>query len=429
MNDRKTREKLPIENPALSRDWDFEKNAGRKPEDFTAASNKVVWWKCKLGHSWQASISNRITGRGCPYCTGRKVLPGFNDLFTTQPNIAVQWDHEKNLNLSPEQFSAGSNAKVWWKCKLGHSWEALISSRKKNGCPYCSGRRPISGVNDLLTVNADLVAQWDYEKNGDLRPDFVASNTTIKVWWRCGKGHSWQAKVSNRNNGARCPCCSGRLPVLGETDLRTLRPDLYSEWDFEKNHNLIIEQIAPWSNKKVWWKCERGHSYEAVVASRTRGNGCPYCSGRRPIIGETDFRTVHPELMLEWDCEKNQPLRPEDVTATSGIKIWWLCDKGHSWKAKVSHRKNGTGCPYCHGKLADRGKTDLSSVLPELAREWDFERNVGIVLEDIKPYSNKRVWWICKNGHHWRSPVGARYAGAGCPYCHGKVPMRTRLVM
>jgi len=263
---------------------------------------------------------------------------------------------------------------------------------------------------------------------GFVYTEFVSACAGTRVWWHCGKGHSWQAKVSNRSNGAGCPYCSGRLPVIDETDLRTLRPDLSFEWDLEKNLNLNIEQISPWSNKKVWWKCGRGHNYESVVASRTNGNGCPYCAGRLPIIGETDLNTLRLDLSSEWDFEKNYPLQPYDVTVSSGKKVWWRCGKGHSWQAQVNNRNNGVGCPYCKGKLAIRGETNLSSVLPELAREWDFERNEELILDDIKPYSNRRVWWICKNGHHWRSTVGTRFAGAGCPYCHGKIPLRTRLV-
>ena len=91
------REKLPVENPELAAQWDYDKNGNLHPEDFTGGSNKKVWWRCALGHSWEAQINKRFTfGRGCPYCSGNKVLPGFNDLPTTHPHVAAQWDYAKN---------------------------------------------------------------------------------------------------------------------------------------------------------------------------------------------------------------------------------------------------------------------------------------------------------------------------------------------
>ena len=131
------RENLNPETHEFLSEWDYEKNKEFRPEIFTAASNKKVWWKCRLGHSWSAMITNRSKGQHCPYCIGRRVLKGFNDLVTTHPEIANEWDYEKNKPLRPEQFTIGSHKKVWWKCEHGHSWDSRIYCRKKNGCRYC----------------------------------------------------------------------------------------------------------------------------------------------------------------------------------------------------------------------------------------------------------------------------------------------------
>lgn len=82
---------------------------------------------------------------GCPYCTNRKVLPGFNDLKTVEPLVAAQWHPTKNAPREPDQVLPGSNKKVWWRCTDGHEWKAVVYSRtgaKKCGCPVCAGRPP-----------------------------------------------------------------------------------------------------------------------------------------------------------------------------------------------------------------------------------------------------------------------------------------------
>ena len=53
---------------------------------------------------------------------------GFNDLQTVFPEIAREWDYEKNINM-PNAYLAGSVEKVWWKCDKGHSYQAKICNR------------------------------------------------------------------------------------------------------------------------------------------------------------------------------------------------------------------------------------------------------------------------------------------------------------
>lgn len=88
-------------------------------------------------------IASRANGTGCPYCTNKKVLAGFNDLATVEPRIAAEWHPTLNGSLTPEMVTAGSRKKVWWECPLGHVWKAAIYSRtgkKKCGCPVCAGK-------------------------------------------------------------------------------------------------------------------------------------------------------------------------------------------------------------------------------------------------------------------------------------------------
>jgi hypothetical protein len=131
-----------------------------------------------------------------------------NSIFISNPDLAYEWNYEKNGTLKPEYFSANSEKKVWWKCKKGHEWQALISNRSKgNGCPYCSGQIVLIGINDLQTINPILASEWNISKNAELTPSDVVPNSHKKVWWKCNKGHEWQAIIGNRHKGNGCPIC------------------------------------------------------------------------------------------------------------------------------------------------------------------------------------------------------------------------------
>ena len=99
---------------------------------------------CGNGHEYQATVAHRTRiGSGCPYCVNFKTLSGFNDLATKRPDIAQQWHEELNGDLTPSDVTPGSHKKVWWKCSVGHSWQAVVYSRttkRAHGCPVCAGK-------------------------------------------------------------------------------------------------------------------------------------------------------------------------------------------------------------------------------------------------------------------------------------------------
>ena len=117
-------------------------------------------------------------------------------IFTTHPHFACEWHYEKNAHINPKDFTADSNRFVWWMCASGHSWQDRISNRAKGtGCPYDSCKRSLSRFISLAVAQPFIAAQWDYEKNDFLSPDYVDVNTDshIKAWWRCDKGHRFNA--------------------------------------------------------------------------------------------------------------------------------------------------------------------------------------------------------------------------------------------
>lgn len=339
-------------------EWDDARNLPLTPQTVTYGSRIAAWWRCRYGHSWSAAIYTRTEGAACPYCAGRRVLLGYNDLASVHPELVQQWDHQKNMPLQPEDISAGSQRAVWWLCEKGHSWHAAVRSRAEgSGCPVCAGKQIISGENDLATAYPEVAKQWDATRNGRLTPRDVAPGTERKVWWLCENGHSWRAAVYARTYaGSGCPYCAGKLVLPGFNDLASQAPTVAAEWDAEKNGRLTPQSVTPTSNRKVWWRCEKGHSYQAVIASRTTGSGCPYCSGRRVLPGFNDLATLEPRVAAEWHPTLNGTLTPQMVTTGSRKKVWWQRQCGHVWCAVIFSRagKQHCGCPVCSGNVRSR---------------------------------------------------------------------------
>ena len=204
----------------------------------------------------------------------------------------------------------------------------------------------------------DLAKQWDYGRNGDLTPDKVSYGSRLKVWWKCPIcGYSYQKIIGNRTapckrsvESDKCPICLGRVIIPGYNSLKAKYPEsIEKEWDYEKN-TVDPDTIAPSTNKKVWWRCANGHSYQSLPFNKFHDNGgnCPYCSSNR-LCRETSLGVVNPELAKEWHPTKNGSLTPFDVFASTNQYIWWLCHVcGHEWKAKGSNRNvNKRDCPKC----------------------------------------------------------------------------------
>jgi hypothetical protein len=277
--------------PEVAKEWDYVKNAPLKPTQVTKGSARKVWWRCSdfPDHSWQTKVSVRTGAKklGCPFCGGKSVLKGFNDLKSQRPNIAAQWHEDLNEGLSPDEVTVGSSLKVFWKCKeyKDHIWDAAISSRtgpRAGGCPICSGNQVLPGFNDLATLNPGLASQWDRERNGDLKPENISvGQNTKKVWWRCEKypNHFWQAPVLNRSRGEGCSICAGKTILVGFNDLQSLFPDIAREWHPDKNGELTPSKITKGSGQKVWWSCSTcGHEWQTAVTNRTaQGQGCIEC--------------------------------------------------------------------------------------------------------------------------------------------------------
>lgn len=275
-----------------------------------------------------------------------------------------------------------------------------------------------------------LLAQWDIERNLPLTPDDVTFGSHKRVWWTCPSGHSWQAMVYTRSEGASCPYCTGRKVTPKQGGLVKQFPALAAEWDDEKNAPLTPQDVTTGSHKLIWWRCPKGHSWRAAVYSRTTlGTGCPVCTGRQALAGENDLATLYPDIAAQWDEEKNGALHPSNVTAGSNRRVWWRCEKGHSYRAVIAQRvQRGDGCPYCANRKVLPGFNDLATAAPLVAKQWHETLNGALTPEMVTAGSHKKAWWQCSYGHVWKAAIYSR-AGVqqcGCPVCAGKTKRKTK---
>lgn len=209
----------------------------------------------------------------------------------------------------------------------------------------------------------ELLAQWDPERNGTCLPSDVSRGSKTRVWWRCEKGHQWQCTVASRTGeGSGCPVCAGKQVVPGVNDLTSMFPDVAAQWHPEQNGTLRAEQVSPYSNRRVWWRCELGHEWRTMIAHRTKvGSGCPYCAGFKVLAGFNDLQTLRPEIARQWHPTLNEDMTPSMVMPGSHRKVWWQCEQGHAWKSVVYSRTGPrkSGCPVCAGKEQAADDTQL----------------------------------------------------------------------
>jgi hypothetical protein len=215
----------------------------------------------------------------------------------------------------------------------------------------------------LSETHPDIAADWDAEANGELTPNDVAAPSKIRVAWKCPVGHQYSVSIYTRvrTNGCKffhrgALAESVRRAKLAKSiSFAQAHPDLVARWDASKNQ-LHPSSVSVRSKVKIWWRCESGHEWLTTPQARSIGQGCPTCEvlsrgarirADRLRKGGKSFADTYPELLAEWDYDRNT-LLPTEISPKSNIRASWKCKFGHEWEASVTNRShNMSGCPYC----------------------------------------------------------------------------------
>ena len=315
---------LEFKHPDVAAQWHPTKNGTLTPSDVSFGSHTKVWWlcqnKCKEGcvHEWEAVIKSRTDGRGCPYCAiPIKKNCQHSTIDCLYPDIISQWHPTKNTK-QPNKFNAGSDEKVWWlcpnKCPQGclHEWQTAIKLRclKNYRCPFCSNQKILCEHISILNTHSHVSQQWHPTLNKSSPGQFVAGSDK-KVWWLCpnacpnGCVHQWQTQIKHRClNNLGCPFCSNQKVSCECVSIAKTHPELLKQWHTEKNINIMPSSFSHGSGKKVWWKCDKNHEWQAIITSRTKGTGCPHCVNKTEAklqeylnVQQSD---INPQFRPDW---------------------------------------------------------------------------------------------------------------------------------
>lgn len=352
---------------------------------------------------------------------------GFNDLATIDPQLALEWHPTKNGDLLPTQVTAGSNKKVWWLGRCGHEWEAVVHSRVAgNRCPICSNEIVLPGFNDFATTHPAIAAEWNFERNGSLSPKDLTYGSERKVWWICAKcGNEWEATINNRTNGyfkTGCPKCSGEHATSFPEQALFFYVKQYIDQNarsrFKVNMNGKDEELDIWIPSL---RC--GIEYDGEY----------YHEQRRGKDAEKTIAAANASVRLIRliECDRN---------AIEGDRIY--LDVHHNQKTNVERSIQYVvsmlaGRPITIDMAADtasimsnyklqKEKRSIRALFPELAEQWDYERNGTLQPENISYGSTQKVWWVCPvcGKSFLKSPnvrTAPRTRGLQhCPYCPTK---------
>jgi DNA-directed RNA polymerase subunit RPC12/RpoP len=269
---------VAVSHPHLVKEFHPTLNGSLLLSEIGKGSKKRVWWQClECGHDWEAMIEKRAFGTGCPACVGLAANEK-NCLAATHPDLAKEFDVERNGGLTPFDVVAGTNKRLWWKClKCEHEWRTAGLNRKRGeGCLACSKR--VDETNCMASTHPDLALQLHPTKNDSVDANNIVAGTCRRLWWKCQKcEHEWVATGNHRTRNG-CPGCSNEV-VTKSNCLGVVRPNLDREFIIDKNLPLTACDVVPGTHKKLWWRCITcGNDWRATGNARVSGKGCPSCS-------------------------------------------------------------------------------------------------------------------------------------------------------
>lgn len=94
------------------------------------------------------------------------------------------------------------------------------------------------------------------------------------------------------------------------------------------------------------------------------------------------------------------------------------CNFCHNvWKTCWNFIRMGSECPICQGGNWDIYNKNLKIMFPEIAKEWDYEKNIEKP-ENRTSHSSRKIFWVCYScGRKWEATILNRVNGSGCPVC------------
>lgn len=417
--------------PKLCLEFHPTKNGDADPRDISFGSKKKVWWRCLKNpkHDYPAPVGDRTRKHrpsGCPFCAGKKVLPE-DSLARRFPEIALEW-HPRLNSAGPETFAPFSHKKVWWTCpesKL-HDYDAIIADRtgkKKVGCPYCTGVR-VALDTSLEYKFPNIAVEWHPKKNGALKPSEITARSNKVVWWVCEKGHSYQMSPDTRIGHDRgCNQCS-KFGSSQETRIYCELKRCFPDTKFRQQiYGVEIDILIP--SLKIGIEYDGAFYHQDRQSNDLKKNSVVGNEGltlirvrEKPLTKVTDLDVISRQRAIS-KADMNDLISSICKVApeTAPIAVSYLSQRQFANEDDYKRYLSYFPSPFPENSLAETH--------PDIAAQWDTEKNGVLSPYNFTHGSKYRAFWLCQNGHSHRATINTKvtHFGSGtkgCKYCSGR---------
>jgi rubrerythrin len=445
--------------PEIASEWDEKKNSGVLPKDISPYTYNSYWWICPKGHSYKKKVIQRTKFHkpiDCPKCIKAH--------STSFPEQAVFFYIKKcfpdAINRYKEPFEKGMELDIYIpSMKFGIEYDGIAfhndddqhdrEYRKYEACKKLGIKLiRIKEAEESWTDTADEIYYVKKRMKDQEVSIFLRSFFSSVFFFSVHTFTSNDSKEAFLNRYYGFPTdfdvSRDRSEILEylvdvEHSFGAQYPEQAALWCKEGNGTLTPFMFTSGSNYMATWKCPVcGSAWKSPISSivQRKVNKCRNCSRKENGKKITKAKTIkygslaeRSELLLsQWDSLENGNLSPYEIPMNYSREVAWKCDKcGYKWSSSPNTRVRTdgsiSGCPHCSGRVAMSGIDDLETLYPDIAKEWDKQRNNGVLPSQIRPFSNKKYYWICPNcGHSYLTYPGNRIKGHGCPKCaHDKV--------
>ena len=351
---------LESQFPKVAEYWDYDKNDGKKPSEVFAHANHDADWKCeKCGYSWTARIGNRTRpGKGgCPACSGKVFVKGINDLQTTHPDIAKEWDYEKNYPVTPSDVMHGTADAYWWICPFGHKSYLKSPNKRTNqhaGCPICNKGRQSSFAERAIyfytkQLFSDAISRYKDVFTNGMELDVYVPSLKLGIEYDGVAFHKPERLEREQRKYQICKSHNIKLIRIKEQKLEDVWlsdvADEMFQTEYDGKDLLKLEETIKWILGKITFSFNN-LSLDINIyrdESKIRNINPSY-------LKQNSLATKHPEIAKQWHPIKNGELKPFMFLCGSGYNAWWLCPVcGNDWQSQINTRvAQKTGCKQCY---------------------------------------------------------------------------------
>lgn len=399
-------------------------------------SNIVATWKCmKCNGEYECSVVKRHQ-EGCPYCSDKQMLKGYNTLQETHPYLEKFWDKSNDKSIS--EYWHKSFDVLNWKCPCCNIQfqfspvEMISRTNLENSnfetCPKNCDWNKLVFNNDIFHNSPRLRKEWS--KKNNIPVHLALSHIdTKKYWWNCSicQGEYLCSIPIRREVIDSCPYCNDEQPLKGYNTISDIHPELTSYWSSKNTQKIDEITLSEAKNKKYIWLCdccnlEFNEKLSIVLDKFSNINNrelkkiCPYCNKKIPKPEES-LGYKKPFLKSEWLENINGDIY--NVFSNSNDIIEWICRKCHrNYKAKISNRaEDDKCCPYCSNRKLIKGINDLATTHPHLIKEWSSLNDRQ--LSYLTNKSSYKAWWNCSVcSNTYQQVVSQKFTSKiSCPYC------------